>query len=130
MLFGGLQTPFRMATRFAISLYVSAAIAAGMVAFYPAMLHWFLLPVLACGVLIGEDAVEWLRGRMDLFDPVGILGVLGYYFFFLSPLLVVWWNHRLMYLPDQPDDYRPWLGGVAALNFLGLLVYRWFRAGV
>ena len=26
-------------------------------------LHWFLIPVLACGVLTGIDAADWLLGR-------------------------------------------------------------------
>src|SRR5271163_3327239 len=39
--------------------------------------HWFLIPVSLCGILIGIDAVEWLRGRVDLYDPAGIVGLLG-----------------------------------------------------
>lgn len=88
------------------------------------ILHWFVFPLIMCGSVIGMDAVPWIRGRVDLFDPVGILGVLGYYFFLLAPLLVVYWDYRIMYLPIQPEDYRNWLGGMAILNFLGLLVYR------
>src|SRR5258707_15491648 len=125
MLFGGLQKPTRMAAKYALSLYLSIAVSALFVALDSSMLHWFLIPVLACGVVIGGDAVDWIRGRLSLFDPVGILGTLGYYFFFLAPLLVVWFKHRLLYLPDQPDDYRPWLGGVSILIFFGLLFYRW-----
>ena len=45
--------------------------------------HWFIIPVLLCGVVISHDMVDWLRGRFDVFDPVGILGIAGFYFFFL-----------------------------------------------
>src|SRR6266851_348816 len=88
------------------------------------ILHWFVFPLIMCGSVIGMDAILWIRGRLDLFDPVGILGLLGYYFFFLAPLLVVHWDYRMMYLPIQPEDYRNWLGGMAILNCLGLFVYR------
>jgi hypothetical protein len=86
-------------------------------------LHWFLLPVTLCGVLIGIDVVNWLRGRLDTFDPVGILGLLGFYFFFLAPLLHLSMNYWLDYV-SYPHDWRDWLGGMAGLNALGLMVYQ------
>jgi hypothetical protein len=91
------------------------------------LMHWFLIPVTMCGIVIGCDAADWLRGRLALFDAAGLLGLLGYHFFFLAPLLLVLWHHRMLYLPDQPEDYRAWLGGMGVLNFAGLLVYREVR---
>ena len=90
----------------------------------PQLVHWFLLPLFGCGALIGIDVVEWIRGRIDLFDPAGMVGILGFHFFFLSPMLMIHWNYRMRYLPEQPDDYRIWLGLMAVLNFAGLLAYR------
>src|SRR5437867_10567284 len=55
--------------------------------------HWFVIPVLLCGVLIASDTVDWVRGRLNLFDPVGIVGILGIYFFFLAPPLHVSWYY-------------------------------------
>lgn len=52
--------------------------------------HWFVVPVGLCGVVIGVDAVDWLRGRLGALDPVGLLGLLGWHFFFLAPLLHVY----------------------------------------
>jgi hypothetical protein len=93
------------------------------------VLHWFIIPVTLCGILIGIDAVDWLLGRLNIFDPVGVLGMLGLHFFFLSPLLHVTWN--LWYIDaSHPPDWRPWLGYLAILNFLGLLVYRAVRSWV
>jgi hypothetical protein len=90
-------------------------------------LHWFLIPVTLSGILIGIDAVDWFRGRLNLFDPVGIIGLLGFHFFFSAPLLHVgldfWMDPDII----PPTDWRPWLGGMAILNFLGLWVYRFFR---
>lgn len=47
--------------------------------------HWFVIPVSLCGILIGCDAADWIRGRLDIFDPVGIIGLLGVLFFFCTP---------------------------------------------
>ncbi len=94
-------------------------------------LHWFVIPVFLCGVLIGSDAVSWFRGQIDNFDPVGILGLLGFHFFFLAPLLHVYWDYWMAYV-IPPYDWRDWLGAMAFLNILGLIAYRlsrdfWFR---
>jgi len=88
--------------------------------------HWFIIPVTLCGILIGIDAVDWLLGRLNVFDPVGILGLLGLHFFFVAPLLQVTWD---IWFIDatHPSDWRPWIGYWACLNFLGLLVYRVVR---
>jgi hypothetical protein len=109
------------------------AIVAGIVAFLALIsitwsrptFHWFLLPAMACGVLAGVDIVRWLRGRLDLFDPKTIIGCLAFYGFFIAPILHVAWdrfgveNEMAMF-----GDWRTWLGGMAALNALGLLTYR------
>ena len=88
----------------------------------PRFHHWFVVPILVCGTLIGVDAVEWLRGRLDLFDPIGVLGMLGTYFFFVSPLLCIplgtTLGHRV-----PPADWREWLGRMAVLNIGGVVAY-------
>ena len=90
------------------------------------LVHWFVIPVWACGVLIGMDAYDWARGRMSLFDPVGIIGLLGLHFFFLAPLLHISWQF-LMESPVPPVDWRGDMGGMAILNLIGLVIYRWTR---
>jgi hypothetical protein len=96
----------------------------------PQIAHWFIIPTLLCGIIIGSDAVDWLRGRVDLFDPVGIVGVLGVHFFLLAPLLHVSWDYWISderpYV-DPPPDWRNWLGYMAVLNAAGLIVYRCVR---
>lgn len=86
--------------------------------------HWFLLPVIACGILAGVDVVRWLRGRLDLFDPKTIIACLAFYGFFLAPLLHVLWNTYGEGDLTLFGDWRTWLGGMACLNASGLLVYR------
>ena len=87
--------------------------------------HWFLLPVMACGILSGVDIVRWLRGRLDLFDPKTVIACLAFYGFFVAPILhVIWDRFGVGYDLILFGDWRPWLGAAAALCALGLLVYR------
>ena len=86
-------------------------------------LHWFLVPLTLCGILIGVDAVRWCTGEVETFDPVGLIGLFGVYFFFVAPLLHVRWDHWIDEV-TPPPDWRFWLGAMAALNVVGLLAYR------
>jgi len=86
-------------------------------------IHWFLIPVSICGVLAGTDAIDWLRERTGLYDPIGVLGILGFHVFFLAPLLHVEWDYW-MHDTAAPPDWRPWLGYMAGLNVVGLVCYR------
>jgi hypothetical protein len=89
--------------------------------------HWFVLPVLVCGTVVGCDAIEWIRGRVGLFDPIGIVGGIAYYSLFVAPLLVAVFDYQIAYLPSQPADYRPWLAASSVLNLAGWLIYRAVR---
>jgi len=112
-----------MLTSLLISLSLcTLTVCAFLVASAP-MAHWFVVPVWLCGVLIGRDAVDWFRGRLSLFDPAGIIGLIGVHFFFLAPLLHVAWDGWMGYV-EPPPDWRPWLGGMAVVNAAGLLLYR------
>jgi hypothetical protein len=90
-----------------------------------AVLHWFIIPAMVCGVLVGVDVVRWLRGRLDFFDPRTIIGCLGVYLFFVSPLLHVAWDRfGAGYDLILFGDWRPWLAAMATLNAVALLAYR------
>jgi len=89
----------------------------------PACRHWFVIPVLICGFLVSRDAFDWLLGRRDLLDPIGVVGTFSLYFFFLTPLLHVMTGYWMLYV-TPPDDWRPWLGVAAILNCFGLAIYR------
>lgn len=93
------------------------------------LLHWFVIPVYLCGVFISIDAVHWCRGKMDTFDPKGLVGLFGCNFFVLSPILAVYYKVErvgVMYL----GDFRPWMGGMALLNLFGIILYRYFEKKV
>ncbi len=87
------------------------------------LLHWMILPLWVCGVLIGADASAWLRGRLDIFDPAGLVGAYGYYFFFVAPLLTVALKFHNPAIPECPD-WREWIGWMAIINCAGLVIYR------
>jgi hypothetical protein len=110
---------------YAIAVVSVTALSLLFIAINRLVFHWFILPAMACGILAGVDIVRWLRGRLELFDPRTIIAGLAFYGFFIAPILHVIWDR--FGVGDEMvmfGDWRPWLGGMAALNALGLLVYR------
>ena len=106
-----------------VAISLCSTVTAGLCAFEPSLRHWFIAPVTACGALVAIDAIPWVRGKRDLFDPVSIISVLGIHFFYLAPLLHVYWDYWIPFVAS-PADWRPWLGWMAVLNCAGLAVYR------
>lgn len=88
--------------------------------------HWFLIPISLCGILTGIDAVDWIRGRLDVYDPIGILGLAGVHFFFVAPLLHLHWDTWVID-SAPPSDWRDWFGYMGLLNAAGLVLYRFAR---
>jgi hypothetical protein len=112
-----------------ISVIICLVVTVAFLLISPQTRHWFVVPVFLCGVVITPDAVQCIRGRLDYFDPISVLGLLGFHFFFLAPLLHVHLDLWMRYI-TPPNDWRPWVGYISVLNFLGLLVYRWSRGDV
>jgi hypothetical protein len=87
--------------------------------------HWFVLPLMLCGILAGVDVVRWLRGNLDLFDPRTVIACLAFYGLFVAPLLhVIWDSFGVGNDLILSGDWRPWLGAMAGLNVVGLVAYR------
>ncbi|MGQ9547140.1 MAG: hypothetical protein ACUVWS_00785, partial [Roseiflexus sp.] len=120
------HTSGRSIDSFAISVYVGVVTFMIFVALSDQFWHWFVIPVLMAGVLIGIDAIDWVRGKTDMFDPIGLSGVFGWFFFFFAPLLTIAIDYWLIYI-DPPAERRDWLGWMALLNLLGLIIYRGVR---
>lgn len=94
----------------------------------PQFNHWFVLPILLCGVLVGKDAMDWALGRIDPFDPAAIFGLFGVHALFISYLLTVYYGTEdFWWAMTPPPDWREWLGYMAWLNLAGLLIYRFVR---
>jgi hypothetical protein len=101
-----------------------AVLTLAFIAWSDSVVHWFLLPVMACGILSGVDIVRWLRGKLDLFDPQIIIGCVAFYGLFVAPLLNVCWDTYGAGDLIFWGDWRPWLGAMACLDTLGLGIYR------
>lgn len=107
-----------------ISLTATVTVSFACAILFPDLRHWFLFPVTACGVVIGTDAVRWLRGMFDVFDPRGLLGAYGVHFFYIAPILVILTDYHTPNTASTLYDYRPYLGLMAGLNLVGLLMYQ------
>jgi len=122
---GRVTTSARRAPRLGdglIGASVVIIVALALVLSVPALEHWFVIPCVACGLVLAPTAAGYFRGRRSLLDPTGLVAAYGLYFFFLAPLLHIvleWWMRYVA----PPPDWRPWLGLVACLNFVGLLGY-------
>lgn len=95
----------------------------------PVFLHWFIIPLFACGLLCCLDGIQLLENRgRNLFDPVPLLGCFGLYFFYVAPLLHVgrdyWFINKYFAPTDLPEDWRTWLGWMGVINLFGLMIYR------
>lgn len=113
---------------YALSLACACVLALVFVIISPAVIHWFLIPLIVCGTISGVDVVRWIRGNLDLFDPKAVIGFLAFYGCFVTPMLHVVWdrfgvNNDLL----LGGDWRAWLGAMAALNAASFLVYRIFH---
>ena len=109
--------------RFLVPFVVSVLIYTALLLLNFDLFHWSAIPIILCGTLIGDAAIRWITGLVDPFDPIGWTSFAGYHLFFLAPLLTIVWSHSLPFMASQPDDYRPFLGGMAALNVLGLSAF-------
>jgi hypothetical protein len=119
--------PEQSGTSLLISAVLCGSIALISIAIEHQLEHWFVVPVVLCGTVIGWDAVEWCRARIDTFDPIALTGLLGWHFFFMAPILHVMTDTWPRYV-SPPPDWRPWLGCMAGLNFVGLTIYRVVRS--
>jgi hypothetical protein len=112
-----------LAERTLIAFMFCSLVVMVMVLFDARLIHWFIVPVVLSGAIIGSDAVAFLQDRVEVMDPTTLVGTLGLHFFFLAPLLHVFWDSWTPYVIGPPE-WRDWLGWMAILNLLGLLLYR------
>lgn len=94
-----------------------------LLALEPKIYHWFVIPAMLCGTLMGADLMRWLRGTIDSFDPKVLVAIGAFHGYFLAPLLHVYWN---LYGEDLvfTGDARVWLGIVCSLTAIGMVFYK------
>ncbi|WP_344801641.1 hypothetical protein, partial [Microlunatus ginsengisoli] len=110
---------------------VSWLISAGLVittstlfcAFVPALWHWLIVPTSVAGVLLGVDAVDWVRGRLETFQPRAVVALFGLHLCYLGPLLHVALDYWPRYV-SPAQDWRQSLALLGVVNASGLLIYR------
>ena len=107
-----------------ISIFFTVSITVCFILFNDENIHWYIFPVALCGVYIGIDVVSWVRGKLNLFDPVGIIACVGYHFFFLAPIMHVSFDHWMRYV-IPPNDWRDWLGFMAIINIISIIIYKY-----
>ncbi|WP_229398002.1 hypothetical protein [Micromonospora okii] len=106
-----------------VSAVAVTTLSAVLVLLVPNLRHWLMVPVTIGGALVATDAVGWLLRRTDLFDPRACLGLFGFHFFYVAPVLQVALDHW-MKLAYDPPDWPEAVGALATLNAVGLAVYR------
>jgi|GEM_PF-1930977 len=74
------------------------------------------------GSLVFTDGVRWLRGELEVFEPTGIFGCLGLFYFYIGPLLQQTWGYW-PYLPDLSGS-RVWLDLWSVCSFIGIILYK------
>jgi len=104
-------------------LLICLGISLGFMLLSESCVHWFMVPITLCGIILVKDAQDWLTGKLDIFNPIGIIAFLGFYFFYLAPILHVYWDSWMRYVMPPPD-WRLWLGYMGILNLIGLTIYK------
>lgn len=108
---------------FMLSFFICAATVLVLTFLNLRLRHWCIIPVFICGIMIGIDAMRWLRGGVDTFDPKGVIGMFGLNFFFFAPLLFLYYEMGVAWV-DNPPDWRPWIGIIGWFNVAGIIVYQ------
>lgn len=88
-------------------------------------LHWSIIPIFISGVIIGTYLIRLITNKISIFDPIGIIGVFGFWFFFLTPLLHILYDYWMPLAKiSSPSDWKEWIGVWATLNLFGLLIFK------
>lgn len=82
----------------------------------------FLFGVLSTSIIL-DDVVKIVRGKRDLLDPALLIGVVGTFLFFVSPVSQIAWDYW-PFLKNM-NEHSEWIDAWACLNFFGLLIYKW-----
>jgi hypothetical protein len=117
------RTGSKRAVSWALSVTVVVTVSMLFCLFVPALWHWMILPTSAAGILIGVDAVEWARRRLDVLQPSAVVALFGFHLFYVGPLLHVALDYWPRYV-EPAQDWRTSLGILAVVNTVGIIFYR------
>jgi hypothetical protein len=126
---GASSKKFNWPLRFQVPDYVrnatlfNIAVSCAFIALDRDFLHWFIVPTTVCGAVCLSSLIRAVRQEQLFTDPLLLISLLGYHTTFLAPMLQVYWDYRIIALPIQPDDFRPWLGRLACINLVGIAIF-------
>ncbi|MEU7572675.1 hypothetical protein [Micromonospora sp. NPDC049240] len=121
--YNGMERTTRGGDPWLFAVILPTLISLVLIAFDARLLHWYMIPVTICGMLVAPDVVDWAARRLDTFDPRALVGLFGFHFFYLAPILHVMLDYWPRFIDPLPD-WKAGLGAMATLNVLGLCVYR------
>lgn len=75
----------------------------------------------ANAALVFQHGVKWLQGKMDTFDPLGMLGIFGIVFFLISPAFQI--AHDFWPFIPSLSQSTTWVNIWAAMNLGGIIIY-------
>jgi hypothetical protein len=112
---------------FFLSFFLCTLIGVAFIMLNSVLLHWCLIPLYLSGIMMGAEAVRWVRGRVDTLDPKGLIGAYGFHFFFLAPLIFLCFDMQAGFV-NEPRDWRIWIGYIGWINLLSLFMFEVFQS--
>lgn len=113
-----------------IATILTMVVSVGFAVSFPICLHWSLIILSFCGIIVTADLVAWIRGEVDVFDlKVPVAGIL-YLNTYLAPLLHLCYNlyGEGIYTRDWPLFFGYMgcfnLGGICALKFGQMIFFK------
>lgn len=107
----------------AIALLATMLITLGFLISYENCRQWYVIPATICGMLAGTDIVQWVRRRLDTFDPKAILAMMMFHNTYISPLLhEAWGTHTKEW--HEVVEWGPWYGTYCIWSAIGLIFYQ------
>jgi hypothetical protein len=105
------------------SVYLVSAILLAYLFVVKNAVHWFVVPIGACGFLTVRELIRWFRKELDLFDPRLLANVVLMHLTFTAPLLHIAWD-RFGWDLVMTEDWRTWFGYMGIVNLISLLLFR------
>lgn len=95
------------------------------IALAPGCRHPFVVPLSACGVIVGIDVVRWLRGQLDTFDPKALISMLMLHATYFAPLLhQAWEAYTKDWAAQITDGYPRYFTTYGWVSLMGVCAYQ------
>ena len=102
-----------------ISIFLCGSIFIVFLSFDSKLLHWSSFIALACGVIISSDIIEWVRGKISVFDPKFFVALVIFVAYFFSPLLFLVNENKSLIGRVDLKELNYWVGLTCVFLFYG-----------